>query len=288
MKKSILLFILALATMSATASQVIDMSQVGYIYTRNFFDDLVFKVDYFQRDSTLYIRIPEMNFGKVEWLENEIASHKDKPLNRVVIDVRGNGGGNDMTWRRVLSAIIDHPLHWSLRQAVKDLSVLGSDYKEPNEIKVYGDRLITFLDADSETILQPSDRSIGYGGKIYVMFDHHIFSSTYAFLSACLSNDRLVSVGRPSGFLGGLGGTPWGDILRHSRFSYRYPITLEITNADARHPETYYKDQVEIEVWPTVEDLRTQAYYNKGQHTEDFLYNHDWVFRRILEESKGK
>ena len=266
--------------------QVIDMSQVGYIYTRNFFDDSVFKVDYFQRDSTLYIRIPEMNFGKVEWLENEIASHKDKPLNRVVIDVRGNGGGNDMTWRRVLSAIIDRPLHWSLRQAVKDLDVLGGDYKEPNEIKVYGDRLITFLDADSETILQSSDRSIGYGGKIYVMFDHQIFSSTYAFLSACLSSDRLVSIGRPSGFLGGLGGTPWGDILRHSRFSYRYPITLEITNADASNPETYYKDQVEIEVWPSVEDLRTQAYYNKGQHTEGFLYNHDWVFRRILEETK--
>ena len=268
--------------------KTIDMTQVGYIFTRDFFDDFVFMADYFDRDSTLYIRIPKMDYGKVEWLENEIASHKGKPLNRVIIDVRDNGGGNDMTWHRVLSAIIDRPLHYSIRQAVKDLSVLGGEYTDPREIKVYGDRLTAFLDEDSETTLQPSDRTIGYGGTIYIMFDHNIFSSTYALLSACLGSDRLVSVGRPSGFLGGLGGTPWGDILRHSRFSYRYPITLEITDADARNPETYYKDQVEIEVWPTIEQLRTQTFYDGGQHTEDFLYNHDWVFRRILELSKKK
>ena len=266
--------------------QTINMSDLGYIFTRDFFDDFVFKVDYFQRDSTLYIRIPEMNIGQAEWLENQIASQKGKFINRVIIDVRGNGGGNDMTWRRVLSAIIDRPLRWRIRQAVKDLRVPGGDYTELHEIKIYGDRLISLLDEDSETVLQPSDSSICYGGTIYVMFDHNIFSSTYAFLSACQGCDRLVSVGRPTGFLGGIGGTPWGDILRHSRFSYRYPITLEITDADETNPETFYKDQVEIEVWPTIEELRTQAYYNKGQHTEDFLYNHDWVFRRILEESK--
>lgn len=267
-------------------SQTFDMTGLAYNIPRVKSDNGAYKVNYFERDSTLYIRIPEMNLRQAEWLEDQIASHKGKPVNRVIIDVRGNGGGNDMTWRRVLSAIIDRPLHWSLRQAVKDLSVLSGEYADPHEIKVYGDRLTAFLDEDSETTLQPSDRTIGYGGNIYIMFDHNIFSSTYALLSACLSSDRLVSVGRPSGFLGGLGGTPWGDILRHSRFSYRYPITLEITDADAANPETYYKDQVEIEVWPTIEQLRTQTFYDGGQHTEDFLYNHDWVFRKILEESK--
>ena len=269
-------------------SQIFDMSGLTYDIPHVKSDNGAYKVNYFDRDSTLYIRIPEMNIGQAEWLENQIASHKDKSISRVIIDVRGNGGGNDMTWHRVLSAITDRPLRWSLRQAVKDLSVLGGDYSEPHEINVYGDRLTTFLDEDSETTLQPSERTIGYGGTIYVMFDHNIFSSTYALLSACQGCDRLVSVGRPTGFLGGIGGTPWGDILRNSCFSYRYPITLEITNADDRYPETYYKDQVEIEVWPTIGELRTQTFYNEGQHTEDFLYNHDWVFRRILEETKKK
>ena len=266
--------------------QTFDMSGLTYNLPRVKSDDGAYKVNYFDSDSTLYIRIPEMNIRQAGWLEDHIASNKGKAINRVIIDVRGNGGGNDMTWRRVLSAIIDRPLNWSIRQAVKDLNVLGGDYTESREIKVYGDRLTAFLDEDSETILQPSDRTIGYGGTIYVMFDHNIFSSTYAFLSACLSCDRLVSVGRPTGFLGGLGGTPWSDILRHSRFSYRYPITLEITNADNGNPETYYKDQVEIEIWPTAEQLRAQTFYDGGQHNEDYLYNYDWVFRRILEESK--
>ena len=268
--------------------QTFNMSGLSYNFPSVKSDDGSYKVNYFDRDSTLYIRFPEMNINQTEWLENQIASHKGKSFRRVIIDVRGNGGGNDLTWRRVLSAIIDKPIRFSVRQAVKDISVLGGDYTNPHEIKVYGDSLTAFLDEDSETILQPSDRTIGYDGTIYVMVDHNIFSSTYALLSVCQKCDRLVIVGRPTGFLGGLGGTPWGDILKNSRFSYRYPITLEITNADERNPETYYKDQVEIEVWPTIEELRVQTFYDKGLHTEDFLYNHDWVFRRILEESKKR
>ena len=262
--------------------QTIDMTELGYIYPRDFFDDSVFKVDYFQRDSTLYIRLPRMNYGKIEWLEDEIAKYKGEPLRRVIIDVRGNGGGSDMVWTRVISAIIDRPMHFNLWQASKDIGVFTPEDSIQKPIKVYGDRLIACFDQGDWTTLKPSERSLGYDGKIYVMVDENIFSSTSSFLSVCQKIDRLVSVGRPTGYFVGIGATPWGDILRHSRFSYRYPVTIETTDADPRHPETYYKDQVEIEVLPTIEELRTQTFYNKGQHTEEFLYNHDWVFRKIL------
>lgn len=266
--------------------QTIDMTELGYIYPRDFFDDFVFKVDYFQRDFTLYIRIPKMDYGKIEWLEDEIAKHKGEPLRRVVIDVRGNGGGSDIVWTHVLSAIIGRPMHFNLWQASKDIGVFTPEDSIQKPIKVYGDRLIACYDQGDWTKLKPSERSLGYDGKIYVMVDEFIFSSTSSFLSVCQKIDRLISIGRPTGYFVGIGATPWGDILRHSRFSYRYPVTIETTDADPRHPETYYKDQVEVEVVPTVEELRTQAFYNKAQHAEEFLYNHDWVFRKILEESK--
>ena len=118
------------------------------------------------------------------------------------------------------------------------------------------------------------------------MVDENIFSSTLALLSVCQQSDLLVSVGTPSGFLGGIGGTPQSDILRHSRFAYRYPITLEITNVEQRKPESFYKDQVDVVVWPTLEQKMVQLKYNKPQHAEEFLYNHDWVFRKILEIDK--
>ena len=223
-----------------------------------------------------------MNYGKIEWVEDEIAKHKGKPFNRVVIDVRDNGGGTDMMWIRVISAIIDKPLHFNLWQASKDIGVFTPEDSIQKPIKVYGDRLIACYDQGDWTTLNPSERSLGYDGKIYVLVNENIFSSTSSFLSVCQKIDRLVSVGRPTGYFVGIGATPWGDILRNSRFSYRYPVTIETIDADPRHPETYYKDQVEIEVWPTIEELRTQAFYNKGQHIEDFLYNHDWVFRKIL------
>ena len=86
-----------------------------------------------------------------------------------------------------------------------------------------------------------------------------------------------------------LAGTPTGDFdLLIGCTSVEEDMVMVTENVDDFNPETYYKDQVEIEVWPTIEELRTQAYYNKGQHTEDFLYNYDWVFRRILEVSNGK
>ncbi|MBQ6652045.1 MAG: hypothetical protein IJM81_01420 [Prevotella sp.] len=33
--------------------------------------------------------------------------------------------------------------------------------------------------------------------------------------------------------------------------------------------------------WRTTTDF-TQTFYNKAQHAEEFLYNHDWVFHKIL------
>lgn len=262
--------------------QTVNMSGLRPIQPRSVFDDNVFKVDYFQRDSTLYIRVPRMDYGKIEWMEDEIAKHKGEPLRRVVIDVRGNGGGSDMMWTRVLSAIIDRPMHFDLWQATKDIGLFTPEDSIQKPIKVYGDHLIACFDQGDWTTLKPSERSLGYDGKIYVMVDENIFSSTSSFLSVCQKIDRLVSIGRPTGYFVGIGATPWGDILRHSRFSYRYPVTIETTDADPRHPETYYKDQVEIEVMPTIDELRTQTFYNKAQHAEDFLYNHDWVFRKIL------
>ncbi len=265
-------------------SKKVDMTNLGYIYLRDYFDDNVFRVNYFERDNTLYIRIPEMRLSKADWIENEITKHIGKPLKRVIIDVRGNGGGNDFTWRRTLEAIIDKPLHIPLRQAVKNLDVLSSqDYKGVRDIDVYGDKLKTFIDSDSETYLYPSERSLNYSGKIYIMVDQNIFSSTLGLLSACQRSESLVSIGTPSGYLGGIGGTPQTDILPHSRFAYRYPITLEITEADQRKPESYYKDEVDVVIWPTLEQKMVQLKYNKPQHAEEFLYNHDWVFRKILE-----
>lgn len=261
----------------------VDMAELDIMHARNYFDDFVFKVDYFDRDSTLYVRIPQMNINKATFLEEEIAKHKDKSINRVVIDVRDNKGGSDLTWHRVLSAIIDNPLRYSLRQALKDTTAIKLSYTILPEMKVYGDRIIPFLDEDSETILEPSERSILYGGPIYVMVNEYIFSSTYSLLAVCQRSDRLISVGAPSGYLGGIGGTPKVDVLKHSRLVYRYPYILDVTDIDPRNPRSYYKDMVDIEVWPTTEECNFQLHYNKAQHAEEFLYNYDWTFKKILE-----
>lgn len=73
--------------------------------------------------------------------------------------------------------------------------------------------------------IEPLERSLHYGGKIYVIFDaDRCYSSTGSLLSACAVDDRLVSVGQRSGFLLGVGTTPMPGFLDHSKIVYRIPL----------------------------------------------------------------
>ena len=256
-------------------------------FQNSVFTERIFKVMYFDKDSTLYVRVPTMSWDEkdIEFVENEIAKYVDKPRNRVAIDVRENGGGTDMVWHRVLSAIIDKPLKYSLRQAVKSPKFLTDEDKNRYKYKLYGETFTGYYDDDSETTINPSERSIKYDGKIYVMVNQNIFSSTMSLLAVCDKCERLVSVGEPTGYLCGMGGTPKVDILRHSRLMYCYPYTIDITDVNPERPETIYKDKVEVVLHPSIRQASIELRYDKGI-TEEYLYQYDWVFQWILNDGK--
>ena len=97
-------------------------------------------------------------------------------------------------------------------------------------------------------------------------------------------DDRLVSVGQRSGFLLGVGTTPMPGFLDHSKIVYRIPLALEVTGARDGRPEDCYMGNVDIEV-PVRSFKKFYApYYETDEdiYGEEFLYNHDACFRRIL------
>ena len=66
-------------------------------------------VKYLPKDSILYIRCPLMNSSYIKYYKKEITKLNNQPIKKVVIDIRGNYGGNDDVWIALLRQIIDKP-----------------------------------------------------------------------------------------------------------------------------------------------------------------------------------
>ncbi len=239
-------------------------------------------VKYFERDGILFVRLPSMSPQVSAEICGQIEAYADRSINKVVIDVRGNGGGSDMAWMELLAAITDRTIAPDCRMAFKERWRAEGSGANAERV-VYGrDTLYAVAGPDK---IEPSERSLRYGGKIYVIFDaDRCYSSTGSLLSACAVDDRLVSVGQRSGFLLGVGTTPMPGFLDHSKIVYRIPLALEVTGAREGHPEDCYMGRVDVEV--PVRSFRKfyAPYYDTDEdiYGEEFLYKHDACFRRIL------
>ncbi|MCI5718526.1 MAG: S41 family peptidase [Alistipes sp.] len=239
-------------------------------------------VRYFERDGILFVRLPSMSPQLSAEICEQLQSYAGRRIDKVVIDVRGNGGGSDLAWMDLLAAITDRTIAPDCRMAFKErwrAEEIGANA----ERVLYG-RDTLYAVAGTDKIV-PSERSLRYGGKIYVIFDaDRCYSSTGSLLSACAMDERLVSVGQRSGFLLGVGTTPMPGFLDHSKIVYRVPMALEVTGAREGHPEDCYMGRVDVEV--PIRSFKSfyAPYYETDDdiYGEEFLYNHDACFRRIL------
>lgn len=239
-------------------------------------------VRYFERDGILFVRLPSMSLQMSAEICEQMHAYAGRRINKVVIDVRGNGGGNDMAWMDLLAAITDRTIVPDWRMAFKErwrAEEMGADV----ERVVYGRDTLYAVPWTGR--IEPLERSLHYGGKIYVIFDaDRCYSSTGSLLSACAVDDRLVSVGQRSGFLLGVGTTPMPGFLDHSKIVYRIPLALEVTGARDGRPEDCYMGHVEVEVPVRSFEKYYAPYYGTDEdiYGEEFLYNRDACFRRIL------
>lgn len=239
-------------------------------------------VRYFERDGILFVRLPSMSPQVSAEICEQMQAYADRRIDKVVIDVRGNGGGSDLAWMDLLAAITDRTIAPDCRMAFKE-RWRAEEMGTKAERVVYGrDTLYAVPGTDK---IVPSERSLRYGGKIYVIFDaDRCYSSTGSLLAACAVDDRLVSVGQRSGFLLGVGTTPMPGFLDHSKIVYRIPLALEVTGAREGHPEDCYMGRVDVEVPIRSFKKYYAPYYETDEdiYGEEFLYDHDACFRRIL------
>lgn len=261
-------------------------------------------VEYFDDTNILYIRLPQMLAERYSYVDSIIAKGTDRPIRKVVIDIRNNPGGADNVWMNILGAITKDTIFINSRMALRytkearsimQKSEKISDAKwdslfsKPTKLPLLGNKKFILIDWGNP--IAPHKNSIGYDGNIYVLQNRMVFSSAGSLSNAAYLSDKIVSVGQTTGKLLGFGVAPRVITLPYSHFSFSLECLIEV-NGRERTPYDYYHDNVEIPVEITAEQMveyDLNASKNDTSpiiriYTKEFLYNFDPVFRRVLRE----
>ena len=244
-------------------------------------------VKYFKKEKILYVRLLAMHFFYPNKILSKIQKIRNKEIDKVVIDIRGNGGGNDMVWLSVISSIIDKPLKININIATQNIEqskLFYSDVISDNTevIKVpYSQRDFYRIDwgADIKKYFQPNDSSLNYSGKIYVIQDKDIFSGAVSLSTLCLYSDRFISIGEENGKTGSFGEEPLIYILPNSQIMYRINATVDFT--DINKLKDYY-NSVEIPLQYSIDDYYNRASKQLSLYSKHFLKTKDPFFKYIL------
>jgi hypothetical protein len=244
------------------------------------------KVIYFAEQKILYIRMPVMwdsafYLTQIDSLQNVL------PLNsiqKVLLDVRDNAGGNDGDWVSVISRFLDKPV---IRNITKCFNP-GNPYRQriyADSFRIFKNAFIrhgTFLEAINapDTIL-PYKNKLNFAGKIYVIQNENCFSATGDLISTCQFSDQLINIGNSTGWFGGFGSMPWVFILPNSKILYWTEPLLDFSNV--KRPEDLFHNEVEIPVKLSAQDYFKRYAYKGDVYGKDFLFAKDAVIKRILE-----
>jgi hypothetical protein len=260
-----------------------------------------YHVKWFAQDSVIYMTVPQMIYNKrwLKQLKSELLNYKKNPVQSVIIDIRGNDGGNDKVWEEVLGMIskisIKFPSYFistTDKEVLKRAQPLGQNYLPQKECSK---RVIECIDpnyqfrvfSEETNVIKSHTRNLGYTGTIYLLVDEGIYSSAGALSSLCTKNDRIKTIGMPTGMLLGRGINPSVFILPNSRLIFKMELLLDA--AGVSKAEDFYHDQISYPVTPSIEYYK--YWYDPARSytiDEKTMYECDEVFIKALEIIKSQ
>jgi len=247
------------------------------------------QVLYFEDSKMLYIGIPFMDAELGEAIVKDIDSihAKGKPFAKIVIDVRGNGGGNDMCYRSVIQHLIseDIPFESELKFKYNEPAVTfyAEDQKkiEYQNISLLNNQSYWTKNYDINKI-EPDANTIGYSGRIYVLQDKFIFSSASNLSNLCLNSDQLISVGETTDLVGGRQTEPLFIQLINSGLVFRVEPMLDFSGVKTINDFSH--NEVEVRITPNIEDYFLRTTYKGDVYSSEFLLKHDKLIRFVLSQ----
>lgn len=216
--------------------------EVNKTYSKNLMTENIIK------DKLAYIRISSL-IG-MEYINqdrdiviNYLNEIKDYPF--LIIDIRGNGGGDSRYWQNfLLPEILDKKYETKKYLLIKS----GELNKKIFEQMYFSKDVKTFLDKSTfsrdvkdilkdfdgylafDSIIEPSEDSIHYKGKIYLLVDNGVYSSAEMLASFCKETKLATLVGSRTGG-DGIGFDPMQVALPNTAFVLRFSNNMGLTES---------------------------------------------------------
>ncbi|MDL2296839.1 hypothetical protein LJC68_00830 [Bacteroidales bacterium OttesenSCG-928-B11] len=233
--------------------------------------------------------MPE-NKAFVDSLVNKIKLFSDKPIEKMVVDLRFHSSrdGFETNLTKLLSAIIDEPLHRKrdvyIRNTPEAIALVEqqSFFKpiEGNHTKeVFGTSYLRYSEL-SDTI-HPATNSLNYKGEIYFFVDQSINSYDLCFLTNISSDSRI-----------NIWGVPNGSFLN----AYIYPShTIELPNTGLAfrcspyiifpaNIEDFYNGGISKRIFLTIEQERLFRSHKGHLFNFEFLKVNDPYFQSLIND----
>jgi len=223
------------------------------------------KASILEKDKTAYLSIGALNSFYIEEDMKIIKPFLQdvKDYKALIIDIRGNVGGDTRYWSdNIVPMLIDRPLDYSnyiayrggsfVEDFVKCISGLDyddlqpiSNIKEENLKKLPPEVIESFKYYIKETNTLKPNNPIGFNGKIYLLIDGSVFSSSEAFAVFAKSTGFATLVGERTGG-DGIGSDPSICTLPNSGYCFRFTKEMGMTADGACNFE--HKTEPDIKV----------------------------------------
>lgn len=239
------------------------------------------KVKYLKKAKILYVRLFFMDESYAH-IEKIRKYGKKKEIERVIVDIRNNPGGNDLIWKEIVEELIDKPIGIDL-DVVTKRSPLTSEYfgaqliSEPVNFQGY-----TYSKFDMRMLESylPSSTSINFKDKIIVLYNENIFSSAGSFAAVANYSDKFITVGRPCNLPIGVGVTPMFVMLPNTKLLFQFNATIDITNCE-NYNDLFRDVDVPVEITPKSEYIWRTKNCNRWKWR--VLNKYDPYFQKALE-----
>lgn len=179
------------------------------------------EVRFYDEENAAYIKIDSFDSRGVESDYKRIREFYDKAVNydNIIIDISDNGGGSTLYWKQnivelLLNKTVSNP-HYILYKLGKNnvehlKDIYGEDFistfKDIKELdindimapEVVSRKFDAFIEVEGKYDPNPRE-GYYYKGKIWVLIDTPVYSSSDSFASFCKNTGFATLVGRPTG-----------------------------------------------------------------------------------------
>ena len=168
------------------------------------------RLDYLAGGGVAYFRYPAFNYSEKEKaaVDGIFADLKKKGARQLIIDIRGNGGGNSSMGDHIMSYLTDRPVRSFSRvqEKISDEVLADRRYREMLGPAAALRGLV--VTTREEELKRPKPENF-YDGRAYLLVDNGTFSSATDFASMFRDYERGVILGYETGGLP----TCFGDVF---------------------------------------------------------------------------